>query len=163
MKRIFLLLGLLTVLFSACKKTSFNDSKQAAIDDEKIQKYIAANNIDGLTKDPSGVYYKIITTNSGPHPTLTDTVQVSYTGKLLNGNLFDSETAAIVDMPTVIQGWKIGIPLLGASGTPAYGRIRLIIPSGLAYGGVVQSGGSGASIPINSCLDFTIDLIGFYN
>jgi len=161
MKRILLLSGLLIILFSACKKQTFNDTRQATIDDLKIQAYIKANKID-VVKDPSGLYYQIVTTNPGPNPTATDTVQVSYTGKLLNGTVFDAQTAAIVDMPTAIKGWQIGIPMIGADHINKAARIRLIIPSALAYGSVVQTGGQ-VTIPANSVLDFTIDLIGFYN
>ena len=161
MKRQFLLFGLLIILFSACKKTSFNAPKQAQIDDDKIKAYIAANHID-VTKDPStGLYYKIETTNSGPHPTLLDTVQVTYTGKLLNGTVFDSENASIIGLSAVVKGWQVAIPLMGADGTTPYCRIRLIIPSALGYGAVAQTGGT-TPIPANSVLDFTIDLIGFY-
>src|ERR1700749_2252439 len=104
MKRQFLLFGLLIILFSACKKTSFNAPKQATIDDDKIKAYIAANHID-VTKDPSsGIYYKIETVNSGPHPTLSDTVQVTYTGKMLNGTVFDTESASIIAMSDVVKG-----------------------------------------------------------
>src|SRR5471030_2145465 len=155
MKRIFLLSGLLIVLFSSCKKQTFNDTRQATIDDLKIQAYIKANNIDSLTKDPSGLYYRIITQNPGAHPTITDTVQVSYVGKLLNGTAFDTETTPIiVDMPNVIKGWKIGLPMIGADHITGHkpARIRLIIPSSLGYGSVVQTGGS-TTIPANSCLD----------
>ncbi|WP_461450973.1 FKBP-type peptidyl-prolyl cis-trans isomerase [Mucilaginibacter sp.] len=157
MKKIFLLFGFLTVLFSACKKQSFNNSLQATIDDEKIQKFITANNITGLTKDPSGIYYKIETSNPGPHPTATDTVQVSYTGRLLNGTVFDTESATIVGLPDAIKGWQIALPFVGVNGSTPYGRIRMIIPSALAYGSAEQS-----SIPANSVLDFTIDVEGFY-
>ena len=92
MKRIFLLFGLLIVLFSACTKTSYNATKQADIDEIKIQKYIAANHLT-VTKDPSGIYYQIIQKSAGTiHPSVadSDTVQVTYTGKLLNGKEFDS-------------------------------------------------------------------------
>ena len=156
MKRQFLLFGLLIILFSAFKKTSFNDSKQATIDDDKIKEYIAANHID-VTKDPSGIYYKIETSDTGAHPTLADTVQVTYSGKLLNGTVFDSENASIIPLASVIKGWQLAIPLMGSDGKAPYCRIRLIIPSALGYGAVAQT-----NIPANSVLDFTIDLIGFY-
>jgi FKBP-type peptidyl-prolyl cis-trans isomerase FkpA len=159
MKRQFLLFGLLIILFSACKKTSFNDSKQATIDDDKIKAYIAANHID-VTKDPSGIYYKIETVNSGPHPTSSDTVQVTYTGKMLNGTVFDTENASIIALSNVVKGWQLAIPLMGANGATPYCRLRLIIPSALGYGSVEQTGN--VTIPANSVLDFTIDLIGFY-
>jgi FKBP-type peptidyl-prolyl cis-trans isomerase FkpA len=161
MKRILLLSGLLIILFSACKKQSFNDTRQATIDNLKIQAYIKANNIDSLTKDPSGLYYKIITANPGPHPTLTDTVQVSYVGKLLNGTVFDTETAIVLGLPGVIKGWQVGIPLIGADHINKAARIRLIIPSALAYADSGSTAGA-VTIPPNAVLDFTIDLIGFY-
>jgi len=157
MKKILLLFGFLTILFSACKKERNNASLQAGIDDEKIQKYIAANHITGLTKDPSGLYYAVITQNSGPHPTATDTIQASYIGKLLNGSVFQPQQESVVDMPDAIKGWQIGIPYVGANGIAPFARIRLIVPSALGYGTVEQSG-----IPANSVLDFTIDVEGFY-
>lgn len=161
MKKQFLLFGLLIILFSACKKTSFNDSKQAQIDDDKIKAYIAANHID-VTKDPStGIYYKIVTPDTGAHPTLADTVQVTYTGRLLNGTVFDSENGTIMALSAVVKGWQLGIPLMGSDGKAPYCRLRLIIPSALGYGSVAQTGGT-TTIPANSVLDFTIDLIGFY-
>ena len=157
MKKIFLLFGFLTILFSACKKERNNASLQASIDDEKIQKYIAANHIDSLTKDPSGVYYRVITQSNGPHPTAIDTIQASYIGKLLNGTVFQPQEESIVDLPDAIKGWQIAIPYVGTTGTAPFARIRLIVPSALGYGTVPQ-----ASIPANSVLDFTIDVEGFY-
>jgi FKBP-type peptidyl-prolyl cis-trans isomerase FkpA len=161
MKRILLLPGLLIILFSACKKQTYNDTRQATIDELKIQAYIKANNIDSLTKDPSGLYYRIITTNPGPHPTTTDTVQVSYVGKMLNGTVFDTETAIVIGMPGVIKGWQIGLPMIGADHINKAARIRLIMPSALAYADTGSTAGV-VAIPPNQVLDFTIDLIGFY-
>ena len=158
MKRQFLLFGLLIILFSACQKDTFNASKQATIDDDKIKAYIAANHIN-VIKDPSGIYYQIITADTGAHPTVSDTVQVTYTGKLLNGTVFDSEVASNFPLSTVIKGWQIALPLIGAKFSPVapFSRIRFIVPSALGYGNVAQT-----AIPANSILDFTIDLIGFY-
>ena len=157
MKKHFLLFSLVIILFSACKKGGFDATKQATIDENKIKAYIAANHIDSLTRDPSGIYYRIITTNPGPHPTVSDTVQVSYTGKLLNGTIFDTQVASVFPLSSVVQGWQIILPLIGANGSSPYARVRFIIPSGLAYGNT-----SGGTIPANSVLDFQLDLIGFY-
>jgi FKBP-type peptidyl-prolyl cis-trans isomerase FkpA len=161
MKRILLLSGLLIILFSACKKQTFNDTRQATIDDLKIQAYIKANHIDGLTKDPSGIYYRIVTQAPGPHPTATDTIQAQYSGKLLNGSVFQDQTIGLVYMPDAIKGWQIGLAFIGADGvTKPYSRLRLIVPSALGYG---TSGSPDGTVPANQVLDFTIDLIGFYN
>jgi len=161
MKRILLLSGLLIVLFSACKKQTFNDTRQATIDDLKIQAYIKANHIDGLTKDASGIYYRVITQAPGPHPTATDTVQTQTTGQLLNGTVFQAAAVGITDLPDAVRGFQIGMTFIGADGvTKPYARIRMIIPSALGYG---TAGNSDGSVPGNECLDFTVDLIGFYN
>jgi FKBP-type peptidyl-prolyl cis-trans isomerase FkpA len=153
MKKLFLLFGLSILLFSACTKTSYNPTKQAAIDDARIQAYVAANNITGLTKDPSGVYYKFIIKNdSTAHPTDSSTVQVTYTGKLLNGTTFDTESVTLLALTDVVKGWQIAVPYMTEKE-----RMLLIIPSGLGYGTTGSS-----SVPANSVLVFTIDLIGFY-
>lgn len=165
MKKHFLLFGLLLILFSACKKGAFDATRQATIDDDKIKAYIAANHIESLIKDPSGIYYKFISLDTGTaRPSLTDTVQVSYTGKLLNGTVFDSEIGYQIPLSSVVKGWQIIVPYMTFNATQAaaskYTRVRLIIPSALAYGNAVTGGN--VTIPANSVLDFTIDLIGFY-
>ncbi len=156
MKRYFLLLsGLIIILFSACRK-ELDTNTQAAIDDAKIQAYIKANHLN-MTKDTSGIYYQILQDNPGPHPTLTDTVQVTYTGELLNGTQFDSENVTVFAMNELVPGAQYGLELVGANGKAPYGRIKFIIPSRLGYGN--QNFGS---VPANSPLVFTFDLIGFY-
>ena len=156
MKRYFLLLsGLLIILFSACRK-ELNAATQAQIDDAKIQAYIKANHLN-MTKDTSGIYYQIITANAGPHPTLLDTVKVTYTGELLNGTQFDTESGTNFAMNELVPGAQYGLLLVGANGKAPYGRIKFIIPSTLGYGNE-----SFGSVPANSPLVFTFDLIGFY-
>ncbi|MFI5158437.1 MAG: FKBP-type peptidyl-prolyl cis-trans isomerase [Sphingobacteriales bacterium] len=163
MKRILLLSGFLIILFSACKKQTFNDTRQATIDDLKIQAYIKANKLDFI-KDPSGIYYKIESTSTGPRPTATDTVRVSYTGSLLNGTVFQPISTSNLPLPGVIKGFQIGVPLIGTTGFAPFARIKLIIPSALGYGSASQTDGNGAvTIPANSVLYFTVDLLGIYN
>jgi FKBP-type peptidyl-prolyl cis-trans isomerase FkpA len=156
MKRYFLLLsGLIIIIFSACRKP-MNTDTQAQIDDAKIQAYIAANHLN-MTKDTSGIYYQIIDNNPGAHPTLTDTVQVTYTGQLLNGTQFDAENVTTFAVNQLVPGAQYALLLVGANGKAPYGRIKFIIPSRLGYGN--QNYGS---VPANSPLVFTFDLIGFY-
>ncbi len=152
MKKIFLLLALFTLVFSACKKgDSFDAAKQAAADDVKIQAYLKANPSITAIKDASGLYYQIITTGSGLAPTVNSTVRVAYTGKLLDGTQFETNPNISFPLSGVIQGWQIGIPFVKSGG-----RILLIIPSGLAYG----HAGKG-TIPPDTVLIFTIDLVSF--
>jgi FKBP-type peptidyl-prolyl cis-trans isomerase len=85
----------------------------------------------------------------GTQPALTNTVSTVYTGKLLNNTQFDASANPVSFLLSgVIKGWQIGIPLIKKGG-----RIKLVIPSSLAYG----CNGSG-SIPPNSPLYFEVTL-----
>jgi FKBP-type peptidyl-prolyl cis-trans isomerase FkpA len=159
MKKYLLLLSVVIVGLSACKKVDFA-AEQVTIDDAKIQAYIAANpnTAGGLTKDASGMYYKIITPGVGGFPAATSTIKVGYTGKLLNGTTFESSPSAVLTLSGTIQGWQIGLLKVkgpSAAGATDGGKIFMIIPSALAYG----AAGSG-KIPANSVLIFTVDLNG---
>lgn len=165
MKKYLLFFAVFTILFSACKKSdsttpTFDPAVQAKVDDDKIQAYLKANPSIIATKDPSGLYYQILTPGTGTVPTVNSTVTVAYTGKLLDGTVFQTlpnfthklgpttdNNGKIVDLG-LIKGWQIGIPFIKPQG-----RILLIIPSAMGYGASPQSG-----IPANSVLVFTIDL-----
>jgi hypothetical protein len=106
------------------------------------------NNITYLT-DPSGILYETILSGSGGYPQITSNITVNYVGKLMNGTTFDSGTNITLPLAALIQGWQIGVPLIQIGG-----RIKLIIPSSLAYG----CDGAGA-IPPNAPLYFDITLV----
>ena len=147
-----MIIGLFLIVgaFSACKKDSYDAEKQAKIDDGLIVDFIAKNSIVAI-KHSSGLYYQVLTPGDGNVVTTSNTVTVAYTGKLLNGTEFDKSSSASFSLAgNLIQGWKIGVPLIKKGG-----KIRLIIPSALAYGNTSP----GAGIPENAVLDFTIDLI----
>jgi FKBP-type peptidyl-prolyl cis-trans isomerase FkpA len=152
MKRYILLLTLFIAVLSSCSKESFDPAKQAAKDDAAIQSYIKANNITA-TKDPSGLYYAVINPGTGAYPTVNSLITVNYSGKLLNGNVFDSGAMSSQPLLGLVKGWQIGLPHINTGG-----RILLLIPSALAYGNTAAG-----SIPANSVLIFTIDLSGFSN
>jgi FKBP-type peptidyl-prolyl cis-trans isomerase len=111
---------------------------------------------------PSGLRYKITKVGTGAMPKSTDTVTVNYTGKLLDGTVFDSSlqphqqggTPAPVSFPldgpnSVIDGWKEGMQKVAKGGS-----ITLYVPSNLAYGDDGRQG-----IPPGSTLVFDIDLL----
>lgn len=148
-KKFLLVLAVFVVAVSSCSKDDYDAEKQAAKDDVLIVDFIAKNNIPA-TKHSSGLYYQIITPGTGASVTAASTVGVNYEGKLLNGTTFDKSTEIVTfPLTRVIQGWTIGVPLVKVGG-----RIRLIIPSVLAYGNSAQG-----PIAKNSVLDFTIDLL----
>ena len=150
MKKYLLLFSLFIISLSACKKGDVT-SEQAAVDDAKIQAYIKANNINA-TKDASGIYYQVIRAGTGAYPTTSSTVKITYTGKYLNGQQFDSSQSVSLLLSGTVQGFQLGIPHINNGG-----RILLIVPSALGYG----TAGTGV-VPANSVLVFTVDLISFF-
>jgi FKBP-type peptidyl-prolyl cis-trans isomerase FkpA len=154
MKKHILILSLFLIAFTSCKKsTTFDATAQATKDEAAIQAYLAANPNISATKDANGVYYQVITEGTGANPTTNNIVTVNYVGKLLNGTQFDAHAGFRTYLTSVINGWTFGIPHVKAGG-----RILLIIPSALAYGNSGQG-----SIPPNSVLVFTIDLLSINN
>jgi FKBP-type peptidyl-prolyl cis-trans isomerase FkpA len=157
MKKYLLLLSVVVLGLSACKKVDFV-AEQAAIDEAKIQAYVAANNITGLTKDPSGIYYKIEKPGAGTSPTTASLVKMAYVGKLLNGSTFETSTGATAVVSTFVSGFQTGLLKVkgpSAAGATDGGKIFMIIPSALAYGATELS-----KVPANSVITFTVDLIG---
>src|SRR6185312_1866076 len=146
MKKFLLLLLFPAFLFLSCKKDSFNATQQATTDDAAIQAYIKSNSISNATKDPSGLYYQVITSGTGDYPKASSVITVNSVGKLLNGSVFDTETSLRVPLNSVIKGWQVGIPHINTGG-----RILLMVPSALGYGNTANSG-----IPKNSVLVFTV-------
>lgn len=150
MKRTLLLLSvMISSLFLSCgKQESGCQPKTPASEKADMAAYCTTNGIN-YTEHSSGILYQVITQGSGNTPTVNNTVSTVYTGKLLNGTTFDA-TANPISFPLsgVIEGWKIGIPLIQKGG-----RIQMVIPSALAY----SCTGSG-SIPPNSPLFFDVTL-----
>jgi FKBP-type peptidyl-prolyl cis-trans isomerase len=95
--------------------------------------YLTANNI---TVEPtkSGLYYVETLAGTGDLPVEGDTVLVNYTGKFLDGSVFDSSDEGdplefILGIGQVISGWDEGVSYMKKGG-----KATLIIPSDLAYG-----------------------------
>jgi FKBP-type peptidyl-prolyl cis-trans isomerase FkpA len=114
-------------------------------------KYLTENKITAKPTE-SGLIYIETKKGSGKKPQATDIVKVHYTGKLLNGTVFDSsvDRGQPVEFPLnqVIPGWTEGLQLMGIGG-----KATLIIPSNIAYGM-----GQGP-IPPYSTLVFDVELI----
>lgn len=108
----------------------------------------------GVQTTASGLQYKVTQQGTGKQPTASSVVTVHYTGKLLDGKVFDSsvERGEPIEFPLnqVIPGWTEGLQLMKEGG-----KATLYIPSGLAYG---EQGVPG-TIPANSTLVFDVELI----
>jgi hypothetical protein len=111
---------------------------------------IQAKTID-TTGSAGGVFYKMLREGEGPTINLNDTLVVNYKGQLLNGFVFDQTTdkPATFPLKRLIKGWQLGLPFCRQGG-----KIRLIIPSSLAYS--IRNLGE---IPPNSPLVFDVEVL----
>lgn len=119
-----------------------------------LQKYLKDNNI---TAKPtaSGLYYIEVKKGTGAKAVNGKKVSVNYTGKLLNGNIFDTSVGKApfefeLGKGQVIPGWDEAFTLMQAGG-----KAKLIIPSKLAYGPQAM----GEKIPAYSTLVFDVELL----
>ncbi len=149
---IIFFLAVMSILFTAsCKKETDDDLKKK--EEADLQKYLDDNNIT-TQPEASGLYYIETTAGTGDNPVPGNTVSVHYTGKFLDGNVFDSSAGGnpidfTLGVGQVIAGWDEGIALMKKGG-----KATLIIPSYLAYG----SSGRGP-IPPYSTLVFDVELV----
>ena len=115
----------------------------------------SAENPDGFKTTESGLRYKTVKEGTGASPKATDTVLVHYTGRLLDGTVFDSsvERGEPISFPLnrVIAGWTEGLQLMKEGGKTVF-----YIPSDLAYG---ETGTPGGAIPPNAPLIFEVELL----
>lgn len=148
--KILVVLFLVVGAFSSCKKENYDPEKQLAVDEALIKDFITKNSIVAI-KHSSGIYYQVIAPGTGNfNYTGSTQVTVNYEGRLLNGSIFDKSTSSSTfTLGGLIPGWQVGIPLIQKGG-----KIRLLIPSTLAYMNEPRVG-----IPANSVLDFTVELI----
>ncbi len=115
-----------------------------------------ANNLKqpGVLKRPSGLQYKILQNGFGRHPGPADTVQVYYTGKLINGKVFDGTSPglpAYLPMTKVVTGWVEALQLMREGD-----HWTIWVPATLAYG---ARGTPDGSVPPNQTLVFDLRLI----
>ena len=109
---------------------------------------------EGVKVTASGLQYRVITEGSGDKPVASSKVKVHYTGKLLDGTVFDSsvQRGEPIDfaLNQVIPGWTEGVQLM----TPG-SKYEFYIPSDLAYG----DRGAGNAIPPGAALIFEVELL----
>jgi len=108
----------------------------------------------GIHNTPSGLFYEIIQPGTEKKPSASDSVTVTYTGRLLDGTVFDSTAVrgkpGVFQLNRMIRGWAEGLQLIGEGG-----KIKLFIPFALAYGPSNQP-----NIPSFSTLQFEVELVG---
>ena len=146
-----------------CPEAEFQQKKMeeaAAMQKEADDIFAAFLQANGIKAQPqeSGLVYVCTKKGKGPKPGYKQTVKVHYTGKLLDGRVFDSSIergepiAFQLGVGQVIPGWDEGIALMskGEKGI-------LYIPSNLAYG----PRQAGELITPYSNLIFEVELVDF--
>ena len=109
---------------------------------------------EGVKVTTSGLQYKVLVTGTGKAPGSNDNVSVHYTGKLIDGTVFDSsvtkEKPASFGVSNVIPGWTEALQLMHEGD-----KWMVYIPYQLAYG----ERGAGGQIPPFAALVFEMELI----
>jgi peptidylprolyl isomerase len=140
----------------ATAKKEAENAKKAKEEEGLIQKYLKDNNIVPTTVLPNGLIYFEKQAGTGNSPVEGKKVKVHYTGRLVDGTVFDSSVDRgeplefVIGRGGVIQGWDTGIPLMKVGG-----KAILIIPSKIGYG----ERGMGNQIPPFSTLVFDVELV----
>ncbi|MDN6280750.1 MAG: peptidylprolyl isomerase [Psychroflexus sp.] len=137
---------------------SFNASKAereaeeiAAIED-KTNNLVDAD----FSKTESGLHYKVLEEGSGEKLQAGKSVDIHYTGKLSDGQVFDSSLQRnqpinfVLGQGQVISGWDEGLQLLSKGA-----KAQFVIPPHLAYGEREIPG----VIPANSILIFDVEIM----
>lgn len=122
-----------------------------AVGEKFLQENLKNENVKSTA---SGLQYIVEKEGTGIQPTATNEVTVHYTGKLLDGTVFDSSVSrgepATFPLNRVIPGWTEGVQLMKEGG-----KYTFFIPSDLAYG----PQGVPNAIPPHSTLIFEVELI----
>jgi len=108
----------------------------------------------GVQVTESGLQYKIVTAGTGSKPTAEQKVKVHYTGKFIDGKVFDSSVErgepVVFGVGQVIKGWTEALQMMNVGS-----KWTLYVPPMLGYG---EQGNE--RIPGNSILIFDVELLG---
>lgn len=142
--------------FTNLEKEMQAEAAKAGAENLKIGEAFLSENAkrEGVTTTASGLQYEVIRKGAGDHPAASDRVEVHYTGKLIDGTVFDSSVErgvpATFGVTQVIPGWVEALQLMREGD-----KWRLYIPSTLAYG----ENGAGGVIGPNMTLIFDVELL----
>ena len=141
--------------FTAMQERQQAEAAKVGEQNRKLGEAYLADNAKrpGIVTTASGLQYEVLTQGDGPVPAATDQVKVHYTGRLIDGTVFDSSVErgepATFGVTQVIPGWVEALQLM-----PVGSKWRLHIPSALAYG----PNGAGVIGP-DATLIFDVELL----
>lgn len=130
-------------------------TKQGEVNRKNGEAFLTENaKREGIKVTESGLQYEVLESGKGDSPKASDNVEVHYTGKLIDGTVFDSSVErgvpASFGVTQVIPGWVEALQLMHEGD-----KWRLYIPSDLAYG----PNGAGGVIGPNMTLIFDVELL----
>lgn len=130
-------------------------AKQGEVNRKNGEAFLTENaKREGIKVTESGLQYEVLESGKGDSPKASDNVEVHYTGKLIDGTVFDSSVErgvpASFGVTQVIPGWVEVLQLMHEGD-----KWRLYIPSDLAYG----PNGAGGVIGPNMTLIFDVELL----
>ena len=136
--------------FEDAKKANSPEALANVAEAEKYLKEAKAAD-PAIQTSESGLSYKIENAGDTAKITRRDVAQIKYTGRLVDGTVFDSSDDARLSPAGVVPGFGEGLQMLGKGG-----KATLYIPGNLGYG--VQ-GARQAGIGPNEMLVFEVELI----
>ena len=130
-------------------------AKQGEVNRKNGEAFLSENaKREGIKVTETGLQYEVLESGKGDSPKASDNVEVHYTGKLIDGTVFDSSVErgvpASFGVTQVIPGWVEALQLMHEGD-----KWRLYIPSDLAYG----PNGAGGVIGPNMTLIFDVELL----
>ena len=132
--RPLLIVAVFAFIFSSCMKDK--TAEYEAMEQQQISDYLEDNPDLTFTVKESGLYFMETQAGTGALAETHDTAYVIYSGQFLNGNVFDSNTAAgadslifPVDELWMIPGFDEAITYMNQGS-----KAKVLIPSKLAYG-----------------------------
>lgn len=128
--------------------------KARTAEPELIANYVKENNIK-VQPNADGLYVIVKKQGKGTKVAVGRQVAIHYTGRLIDGTVFDSSVgneplSYVVGQMGLIRGWEEGV-----MGQPEGTQLQLIIPSAMGYG----PQGAGQMIPPYSTLIFDLDIV----
>ena len=129
--------------------------QQAQINAQNGAAFLAQNaKKAGVVTTASGLQYQVLKAGTGKSPKKTNTVEINYEGRLIDGTVFDSSIArqqsAEFRVSDVVPGFSEGLQTMKEGG-----KTRFFILSKLGYGEI----GAGDAIGPNSTLIFDVELL----
>jgi FKBP-type peptidyl-prolyl cis-trans isomerase len=130
---------------------------QVFLAENRNKEGVRVKQVTGRDGSKAELQYKVLKSGlPGPSPKRTDTVEVHYAGRLIDGTEFDSSIKrgfpATFGVTDVLPGWTEALQMMKAGD-----KWEIFLPPGLAYGEFPTP-----HIGPNSTLIFDIELLSFF-